>query len=229
MDDFFRSGWMSSILTLISFWKIWSSEGMLHNQLWGGVTGITQKISWKNKEKIKEQKVKILIENKLCGLPPLGHQWFQSLFKYRIELLNFSMGFNIIAPYMEMLHINRLLTLLTITDMAVHGGCSTASMHRGGWIDGRGRQGRWEVGMAGCDTLPGQVGQILAPSSCRHGPLASLGIGTYRKLNWEYLCFLVVFARAVDVATPSCAKKLGMAKRGPQEQISDPHGGTLRY
>ena len=37
------------------------------------------------------------------------YQWFQSLFRCRIELLNFSMGFNIIAPYMEMLHINRSL------------------------------------------------------------------------------------------------------------------------
>ena len=36
-------------------------------------------------------------------------QWFQSLFRCRIELLNFVMGFNIIAPYMEMLHINRSL------------------------------------------------------------------------------------------------------------------------
>ncbi len=36
-------------------------------------------------------------------------QWFQSLLRCKIELLNFSMGFNIIAPYMEMLHINRSL------------------------------------------------------------------------------------------------------------------------
>ncbi len=28
---------------------------------------------------------------------------------YRIELLNFSMGFSIIAPYMDMLNINRYL------------------------------------------------------------------------------------------------------------------------
>ena len=36
-------------------------------------------------------------------------QGFQSLFRCKIELLNFStcsMAFNIIAPYMEMLHIN---------------------------------------------------------------------------------------------------------------------------
>ena len=46
----------------------------------------------------------------------LGHwllfiysQWFQSLFRCRNELLNFSMGFNIIAHYMEILHINRSL------------------------------------------------------------------------------------------------------------------------
>ena len=39
----------------------------------------------------------------------LKYQWFQSLFKCRVELLNFSMGFNIIAPYMEMLHIIRSL------------------------------------------------------------------------------------------------------------------------
>ncbi len=34
-------------------------------------------------------------------------QWFQSLFRCRIELLNFSIGFNITALYMAMLHINR--------------------------------------------------------------------------------------------------------------------------
>ena len=37
------------------------------------------------------------------------NQWFQSLFRCRIWLWNFSMGCNIIAPYMEMLHINRFL------------------------------------------------------------------------------------------------------------------------
>ncbi len=48
----------------------------------------------------------IIISCKDLGDFWLG-QWLQSLF--RIELLNFSMGFNIIAPYMEMLHINRSL------------------------------------------------------------------------------------------------------------------------
>ncbi len=33
-------------------------------------------------------------------------QWWRNLFRYRIDLLNFSMGFNIIAPYMEFLHLN---------------------------------------------------------------------------------------------------------------------------
>ncbi len=33
-------------------------------------------------------------------------QWFLSPYRCRIELVNFAMGFNIIAPYMEMLHIN---------------------------------------------------------------------------------------------------------------------------
>ena len=68
--------------------------------------------------------------------------------------------------------------------------------------------------MAGCNILPGMGGQILAPLSYRHGPFASFGIGTYRKLNREYLCFLVEFARAMDVATPGCAKKTGNAPTG---------------
>ncbi len=33
-------------------------------------------------------------------------QWWRYLFRCRIDLLNFSMGFNIIAPYMEFLHLN---------------------------------------------------------------------------------------------------------------------------
>ena len=33
-------------------------------------------------------------------------QWWRDLFRCRIDLLNFSMGFNIIAPYMEFLHLN---------------------------------------------------------------------------------------------------------------------------
>ncbi len=33
-------------------------------------------------------------------------QWWRNLFRCRIDLLNFSMGFNIIAPYMEFLHLN---------------------------------------------------------------------------------------------------------------------------
>ena len=40
-------------------------------------------------------------------------QWFKSLFRCRIELLNFSMGFNIIAPHMEMLHY-KLSSLLLV-------------------------------------------------------------------------------------------------------------------
>ncbi len=36
-------------------------------------------------------------------------QWFQSLFRCRVELLNFSIKFNIYTPYMEMLHRNRSL------------------------------------------------------------------------------------------------------------------------
>ncbi len=36
----------------------------------------------------------------------ITNQWFRSLFRCRVELLNFSMGFDIMAPYMEMLHIN---------------------------------------------------------------------------------------------------------------------------
>ncbi len=36
-----------------------------------------------------------------------GIQWWRDLFRCRIDLLNFSMGFNIIAPYMEFLHLNR--------------------------------------------------------------------------------------------------------------------------
>ncbi len=49
--------------------------------------------------------------------PPPDHYWLsynmiiiisdgEFLFKCRIDLLNFSMGFNIIAPYMEFLHLN---------------------------------------------------------------------------------------------------------------------------
>ena len=33
-------------------------------------------------------------------------QWWRDLFRCRIDLLNFSMGFNIVAPYMEFLHLN---------------------------------------------------------------------------------------------------------------------------
>ncbi len=33
-------------------------------------------------------------------------QWWRDLFRFRIDLLNFSMGFNIIAPFMEFLHLN---------------------------------------------------------------------------------------------------------------------------
>ncbi len=33
-------------------------------------------------------------------------QWWRDVFRCRIDLLNFSMGFNIIAPYMEFLHLN---------------------------------------------------------------------------------------------------------------------------
>ncbi len=33
-------------------------------------------------------------------------QWWRDLFRCRIDLLNFSMGFNITAPYMEFLHLN---------------------------------------------------------------------------------------------------------------------------
>ncbi len=34
------------------------------------------------------------------------HQWWRDLFRCRIDLLNFSMVFNILAPYMEFLHLN---------------------------------------------------------------------------------------------------------------------------
>ncbi len=33
-------------------------------------------------------------------------QWWRDLFRCRIDLLNFSMGFNIVAPYMVFLHLN---------------------------------------------------------------------------------------------------------------------------
>ncbi len=33
-------------------------------------------------------------------------QWWRDLFRCRIDLLNFSMGFNIVAPYMEFPHLN---------------------------------------------------------------------------------------------------------------------------
>ncbi len=36
----------------------------------------------------------------------LHHRWWRDLFKCRIDLLNFSMGFNMIAHYMEFLHLN---------------------------------------------------------------------------------------------------------------------------
>ena len=49
-----------------------------------------------------------------CSYPRVVHQselsmpyqWWRDLFRCRIDLLNFSMGFNIIAPYMEFLHLN---------------------------------------------------------------------------------------------------------------------------
>ena len=34
------------------------------------------------------------------------YQWWRDVFRCRIDLLNFSMGFNIIAPYMDFLHLN---------------------------------------------------------------------------------------------------------------------------
>ncbi len=34
------------------------------------------------------------------------NQWWRDLFRCTIDLLNFSMGFNIIAPYMDFLHLN---------------------------------------------------------------------------------------------------------------------------
>ncbi len=33
------------------------------------------------------------------------NQWWRDIFRCRIDLLTFSMGFNIIAPYMEFLHL----------------------------------------------------------------------------------------------------------------------------
>ena len=36
----------------------------------------------------------------LFGLQSHTYQWWRDLFRWRIDLLNFSMGFNIIAPYM---------------------------------------------------------------------------------------------------------------------------------
>ncbi len=43
----------------------------------------------------------------LLHIPDRGiSQWWRELFRCRIDLLNFSMGFNIIAPYMEFLHLN---------------------------------------------------------------------------------------------------------------------------
>ncbi len=36
----------------------------------------------------------------------LLYQWWGDLFRCRIDLLNFSMGFNIVAPYMEFLELN---------------------------------------------------------------------------------------------------------------------------
>ncbi len=37
---------------------------------------------------------------------PSPIQWWRDLFRCRTDLLNFSMGFNIVAPYMEFLHLN---------------------------------------------------------------------------------------------------------------------------
>ena len=52
----------------------------------------------------------------LCVTPQVGGspvgvrfsppQWWRDLIRCRIDLLNFSMGFNIIGPYMEFLHLN---------------------------------------------------------------------------------------------------------------------------
>ncbi len=36
----------------------------------------------------------------------VGYQWWRDVFRCRIDLLNFSMGFNIIAIYMDFLHLN---------------------------------------------------------------------------------------------------------------------------
>ncbi len=46
----------------------------------------------------------------------LSNQWFQSVFRCRILLLNFSMGFDIIAPYVEMLHIHHWNLLTKLMD-----------------------------------------------------------------------------------------------------------------
>ncbi len=40
------------------------------------------------------------------GISSFRIQWWRDLFRCRIDLLNISMGFNIVAPYMEFLHLN---------------------------------------------------------------------------------------------------------------------------
>ncbi len=54
---------------------------------------------------------------------PFTSQWFQSLFKCRIDLLNFLMGFYIIAPCMEMLHIKRSLRRWSQKTYMIHTHC----------------------------------------------------------------------------------------------------------
>ena len=52
-------------------------------------------------------------------------QWWRDLFRCRIDLLNFSMGFNIIAPYMEFLHLN-----CYIAEWTWIGWCSSTSIYQ---------------------------------------------------------------------------------------------------
>ncbi len=57
-------------------------------------------------QNVVNRKDEVGLDIRFSGVHEDSYQWWGDLFRCRIDLLNFSMGFNIIAPYMEFLHLN---------------------------------------------------------------------------------------------------------------------------
>ncbi len=62
-------------------------------------------------------------------------QWWRDVFRCRIDLLNFSMGFNIVAPYMEFLRLNWYIAecLPSQGQMEIILKCKMSLIVRGRW------------------------------------------------------------------------------------------------